>query len=80
MRDQLPSVQNQLPQVNVTKREIAKLNSLSERTIDNFVARGMPVLRVSSRKLLFPLRDVDQWLRDQFLASGKRNRSSIANN
>ena len=63
----------QTPQaVNVSKRDWAKLNSVSERTVDNLVAQGMPVIRISSRKLLFPVADCTAWIRERFLVSRKR--------
>jgi len=63
----------EIPQaVNIPKRAIAKRHSLSERTIDNLVAAGMPVLRISTRKLLFPVADCDIWLRERFLVSRRR--------
>lgn len=63
----------QTPQaVNLSKRDTAKRHSLSERTVDNFVAAGMPVLRISSRKLLFPVADCDAWIRERFLVSRRR--------
>lgn len=64
---------DQPPQaVNLPKRATAKRHSLSERTIDNFVADGMPVLRISTRKLLFPVEDCDAWIRERFLVARKR--------
>lgn len=61
------------PQViNLGKRDTSKRHSVSERTLDNFTAAGMPVLRLSTRKLLFPVADVDLWIRERFLIARKR--------
>ena len=58
--------------VSLSKRGYAKRHGFSERTLDNFVAGGMPVLRISTRKLLFPIADCDAWLRERFLVARKR--------
>jgi hypothetical protein len=51
----------------LTKRGIAQRYQLSERSIDNLTAKAaMPVLRVSTRKLIFCVRDCDLWLKERF--------------
>jgi hypothetical protein len=55
------------PAEYLTKRGLAQRYQLSERSIDNLTAKaGMPVLRVSRRKLLFCVRDCDLWLKERF--------------
>jgi hypothetical protein len=52
---------------SMTKREYAKRQSVSERTLDNWRQRGMPFLLVSARKVLFPVVECDAWVREEFL-------------
>ena len=55
------------PVASLSKRDYAKHQSVSERTLDYWRADGMPYLLVSSRKVLFPVADCDQWVRERFL-------------
>jgi hypothetical protein len=55
------------PVASLSKRDYAKHHSVSERTVDYWRVDGMPCLLVSSRKVLFPVADCDQWVRDRFL-------------
>ena len=55
------------PVMSVSKREFARRHSSSERTVDNWIAAGLPVLRYSTRKLLIPLALADAWLQERFL-------------
>lgn len=49
----------------ITKREAARLLSISERTLFQLVADGeIPVVRLK-RKLLFRLADLESWLRSK---------------
>jgi phage terminase Nu1 subunit (DNA packaging protein) len=60
---------------SITKRLLATRHSVSQRTIDNWVSDGMPVLRFSRRKLLFPVSEVDAWIHARFLVSRARKPS-----
>lgn len=71
----MPNITNPcpIPQVySLTKRDFSKRHSISERTVDNWLAAGCPCLRVSTRKILLPLPDADDWLRERFLVTRKR--------
>jgi|GEM_PF-6206517 len=61
----------------VTKREAARLLSLSERTLFQLVADGeIPVIRLK-RKVLFRRADLEAWL---LLKSVSRNQLPLSNN
>ena len=64
------------PVASLSKRAYSQHQSVSQRTLDYWREAGMPCLRVSSRKVLFPVSDCDQWVRDRFLISrgGKATR------
>lgn len=49
-----------------SKRDVAAMLQMSVRSVDNFVARGCPHLRVSSRRLRFDMAEVRAWLSDNF--------------
>jgi len=49
-----------------SKRDVAAMLQMSVRSVDNFVARGCPHLRVSSRRLRFDMDEVRRWLADNF--------------
>ena len=49
-----------------SKRDVAAMLQMSVRSVDNFVARGCPHLRVSSRRLRFDMGEVRLWLADNF--------------
>jgi hypothetical protein len=62
-----------IPQpVSLTKRAFAQRHSISLRTTDYWIDAGLPVLRVSRRKILIPVADGDQWVRDRFLVARTR--------
>ena len=48
------------------KRDVAKLIGVCPRSVDNFMARGMPHLKLSSRKTRFDLLEVAAWFKSQF--------------
>ncbi len=75
MRNETISNHNDTPTppiASLSKKDFAKRHSSSPRTVDNWVAFGCPVLRVSSRKLLFPIADCDAWLRERFLVARRK--------
>jgi predicted DNA-binding transcriptional regulator AlpA len=49
-----------------SKRDVAAMLQMSVRSVDNFVARGCPHLRVSSRRLRFDMAEVRAWLSEQY--------------
>ena len=58
-----------LPPASLSKREFARRHSMGERTLDNLVQAGMPVIRFSTRKVLFPVYLADAWLREKYLVA-----------
>ena len=52
-----------------TKRDVAAMCSMSVRWVDGQLAKGLPVLKVSSRRCRFDLAEVREWLRQRY--SGK---------
>lgn len=65
------------PQLTATrygsKRDVAQMVQMSVRSVDNFVAKGCPHLRVSSRRLRFDMAEVRQWLADNFRTQRRVN-------
>ena len=49
-----------------SKRDVAQMLQMSVRSVDNFVARGCPHLKVSSRRLRFDMAEVRQWITDTY--------------
>ena len=43
---------------------------ISRSTVYQLLPQGLPVLRISSRKLIFPVPEVDHWMRNRFLVGG----------
>lgn len=67
---QIIATQTALPPVaSLSKRDYSKHQSVSQRTLDYWREAGMPCLVVSTRKILFPVADCDQWVRDRFLVA-----------
>lgn len=54
-----------LPQLG-TKRDVAALCRMSLRWVDGQIAKGMPVIKLSSRRCRFDLREVAAWLRERY--------------
>ena len=52
------------------KREIARRFDVCARTIDHWIARGMPHFKPSVRMVRFSISDSDEWYRRQFGAHG----------
>lgn len=48
------------------KKAVAKMFGLSERTIDNLIAQGMPHLKIGKRRCRFDMAEVRDWMREQF--------------
>ncbi len=48
-----------------TKQELAQRLGVSERTICNLMARGLPYLALTGKLRRFPRRAVDDWLNSQ---------------
>ncbi len=50
----------------LTKRELAKLYSLSTRSIDNFLAQGLPHLAIGARRVRIEASQAHAWMRERF--------------
>ena len=55
------------PRASLSKRDYADHQSISQRTLDYWREAGLPCLAISTRKILFPVAECDQWVRDRFL-------------
>lgn len=53
------------------KKELATSFQVSPRTIENFVQRGMPCIRPSSRLVLFDRAACLKWLTDSYSVAAK---------
>ena len=43
---------------------------ISRSHVYTLLPQGLPVLRISARKLIFPVPEVDHWMREHFLVGG----------
>ena len=48
------------------KRDVAMLLGVCPRTVNNLMDKGMPHLRVSARKIIFDLYEVECWMKHRF--------------
>jgi predicted DNA-binding transcriptional regulator AlpA len=48
------------------KRAVATLLCLSVRTVDNLMARGLPHMKIGSRRVRFDLTQVSEWAKREF--------------
>lgn len=48
------------------------------RSLANLRRQGMPVLVVSARKVLYPVTEADEWLRERFMVQRRRTRERFA--
>lgn len=58
------------PKKYVTKAQLSKYLNVSVRTITRYQDEGMPYHKLSTRKNLYEIREVDEWLKkrkDQLL-------------
>lgn len=53
------------PSPYIDKKALATRLGLSRRTIDNWMQRGLPHLKLGDRRVRFDLRDVEPWLQRQ---------------
>lgn len=64
----------QTPPHFLTKSELAKLYSLSTRTIDNFLAQGLPHLAIGARRVRIEASQAHAWMRAKFGTRRLRSR------
>jgi predicted DNA-binding transcriptional regulator AlpA len=48
------------------KRDVAQMMQMSTRSVDNFLARGCPHLKIGKRRIRFDMSEVRAWLTDNF--------------
>jgi excisionase family DNA binding protein len=48
-----------------TKKEMAAHLRVTERTVENWMVKGLPYYRLGSRRTRFKLSEVDAWLADK---------------
>jgi hypothetical protein len=48
------------------KNSFAAKYEISRRTVDNLIARGLPILKLSERQVRIPHPDADEWMRQKF--------------
>ena len=61
-------------QVGVDKTTFAKRWGFSLRTVDNFLAQGMPHLAVGRRRVRIVVMEADAWMQERF---GTRRRAQV---
>ena len=49
-----------------SKKDVAALIGMSPRSVDLYMQRGMPHLKLTARKTRFDLEEVAQWFKAQF--------------
>jgi len=57
------------------KSDVAKMLNVSPRTIDNYLALGLPVIKLSPRCCRFDLPEVRNWFKNQY---GQQSRKSYS--
>jgi predicted DNA-binding transcriptional regulator AlpA len=55
-----------LPRKLGDKRDVAQLAGMSRRWVDGEMAKGMPHLKLGTRRCKFDLEEVAEWLRQQY--------------
>lgn len=61
-----PALVTTSPTPFATKKQVAEFIGLSVRTVDLYVSRGMPHLKLGSRRCRFDLVEVRAWLNENF--------------
>ena len=49
-----------------TKRDVAKMLKMSVRSVDNYIASGCPVVKLSPRRCRFDMAEVKAWFKTQY--------------
>ena len=63
--DKSVTINNSLPRYG-SKADVAAMLQMSRRTVDNFLARGCPHLKLGSRRCRFDMEEVREWLSQNF--------------
>jgi len=56
------------------KRAVAAMLGLSVRTVDNFLANGMPHIKFGARRCRFDMEEVRAWIKEKY---GQRRRGPL---
>jgi hypothetical protein len=57
------------------KRDVARMLQMSTRSVDNYLAAGLPHIKVSSRRVRFDLGECRVWFKEQF---GQQRRGRVS--
>lgn len=49
-----------------SKKDVAAMLQMSVRSVDNYLAAGLPHIKISSRRVRFDLPECRQWFKEQF--------------
>ncbi|HUZ06564.1 MAG TPA: hypothetical protein VMV89_03665, partial [Candidatus Paceibacterota bacterium] len=49
-----------------SKKDVARMLQMSVRSVDNFLAKGLPHVKISSRRVRFDLPECRLWFKEQF--------------
>jgi len=63
--------ENAIPQF-ADKRTVATMLGMSTRSVDNFLAEGMPHLKLGLRRVRFDLDEVRAWLKEKYGISRRK--------
>jgi hypothetical protein len=58
-----------------SKRDVAAMLQMSVRSVDNYLAAGLPHVKVSPRRVRFDLEECRVWFKQQF---GQQRRGNVA--
>ena len=72
-------IENRFEQNLVKKPRIIKLLGVSERTVDNYLADGLPHIKPSARMVLFDEGDVMKWFKNKYGQQRRRPSCSQSN-
>ena len=61
-----------------SKKDVARMLQMSVRSVDNYLAAGLPHVKISSRRVRFDLPECRQWFKDLF-GQQRRGRSTAGN-
>jgi len=64
---------NAVPRPLGKKKDVAAMLNRSIRSVDNFIAAGCPVLKLSPRCCRFDLDEVKKWFKDQYGQQARRD-------
>jgi predicted DNA-binding transcriptional regulator AlpA len=72
------SATNNNPATFGSKKDVARMLQMSVRSVDNFLAAGLPHVKISSRRVRFDLPECRQWFKERF-GQQRRGRATAGN-